>query len=59
MSWHLNLKKFRTKTGTPVILSEHTRSPHRHKYAWPGNRTRNIELPSEMSKLFTAKLTQT
>lgn len=58
MSWHLNLKKFRDKTGTPVILSEHTRSPHRHKYSWPGHNTRNIELPPEMSKMFTAKLTQ-
>lgn len=58
LSWHLNLGKFRSKTGIPVILSEHTRSPNRHKYAWPANRTKNIELPSELSRLFTAKLTR-
>ena len=58
LSWHLNLGKFRSKTGIPVILSEHTRSPNRHKYAWPANRTKNIKLPSELSKLFTAKLTR-
>jgi hypothetical protein len=58
MSWHLNLNKFKTKTGIPIILSEHTRSPLRHKYAWPSNKTRKVNLPPEMDRLFTAKLTQ-
>jgi len=35
LSWHRLLDKFQRSTGIPTILSEHTRSPDRHPYAWP------------------------
>lgn len=52
LSWHLNFQKFYKESGIPVILTEHTKTPHRHKYAWPSNRTKEVKLPHELSKLF-------
>ena len=52
MSWHLNFQRFYKESGIPVILTEHTKTPHRHKYAWPSNRTKEVKLPHELSKLF-------
>jgi hypothetical protein len=35
LSWHLRLDNHHRSSGVPIVLSEHTRSPDRHPYAWP------------------------
>jgi predicted amidohydrolase len=35
LSWHLRLEAHQRSSGVPTVLSEHTRSPDRHPYAWP------------------------
>lgn len=35
LSWHRRLAAFQREHRIPVVLSEHTRSPHRHPYSWP------------------------
>jgi hypothetical protein len=58
LSWHLRLDRFSRRTEIPVILSEHTRSPSRHDYAWGSRAVRQMDLPSDLSNLFTIKLVE-
>jgi hypothetical protein len=36
LSWHRRLSVFSRLHQVPVVMAEHTRSPRRHRYAWPG-----------------------
>jgi hypothetical protein len=44
LSWHLRLAAFARKHQLPVVLSEHTRSPNRHAYAWPARTAQRLAL---------------
>jgi hypothetical protein len=56
MSWHHRLDRFSSRTGIPVILSDHTRSPSRHDYAWGAKVVQVVGLPKDLKNLFTLKL---
>jgi len=37
LSWHRRFQALCSERELPVVLSEHTRSPHRHPYSWPAD----------------------
>lgn len=45
LSWHIRLDGYQRSSGIPTVLSEHTRSPERHPYAWPAEISEVLSLP--------------
>jgi hypothetical protein len=39
LSWHRRLDSYAKRHAKLIVLSEHTRSPMRHHYAWPASRS--------------------